>query len=186
MRGLQGDGDDEHDRATSLMRIEDFAPFVHGLDHPEGVAAGPRGEVYAGGEAGQLYRIDLNGGSEQIASTGGFVLGLCLDGDGAIYACDLALGAVMRIDPDGTVSTYSSGAPDRRMSVPNYPVFDAAGNLYVSDSGAGRRTAAVSFASAPAARPRWSVRGWRPFRTGWPSTPTAPGSTWCSRICRGW
>src|SRR5829696_8555878 len=89
----------------SLMQIEDFAPFVEGLDHPEGVAAGPRGEVYAGGEAGQIYRIDLNGSSEQIATTGGFVLDLCLDGDGAIYACDLALGAVMRIDPDSTVST---------------------------------------------------------------------------------
>ncbi len=120
---------------TSLMAIDDFAPFADGLDHPEAVTTGPDGTLYAGGEAGQIYRVGLNGEWEQIASTGGFVLGLCLDGDGAIYACDLALHSVQRIAPDGTVSTYSSGSPDRPMAVPNYPVFDAAGNLYVSDSG---------------------------------------------------
>lgn len=119
----------------SLMRIDQFTPFVHGLDHPEGVAVGPDGTVYAGGEAGQIYRVDLDGSFEQIATTGGFVLGLCLDRDGAIYACDLARSAVMRISPDGEVSTYSSGAPERPMAVPNYPVFDAEGSLYVSDSG---------------------------------------------------
>ena len=150
----------------SLMRIEDFAPFVEGLDHPEGVAAGPQGEVYAGGEAGQIYRIDLNGDAEQIATTGGFVLGLCLDGDGAIYACDLALGAVMRIDPDGTVSTYSSGAPGRRMSVPNYPVFDAAGNLYVSDSGGWKEQAGCLFRIRPGGETEVIGEGLEAFPNG--------------------
>jgi gluconolactonase len=117
-----------------LIPIEHFAQFADGLDHPEGVTTGPDGTVYAGGEAGQIYRVGLDGRWEQIATTGGFVLGLCLDGDGAIYACDHKLNAVMRIAPDGSVSTYSSGAPERRMSVPNYPVFTADGTLYVSDS----------------------------------------------------
>ena len=31
--------------------------------------------------------------------------------------------------------TYSDGDGSQKMRVPNYPVFDAAGNLYVSDSG---------------------------------------------------
>ena len=119
----------------SLMDIRDFAPFVEGLDHPEGVACGPNGEVYAGGEAGQIYRVDLAGSFEQVASTGGFVLGLCLDADRNVYACDSAHRAVMRIAPDGASKPYATGAAGRAMVVPNYPVFDDAGNLYVSDSG---------------------------------------------------
>lgn len=121
--------------AGSLMDIRDFAPFVEGLDHPEGVACGPDGEVYAGGEAGQIYRVDLDGSFKQIASTGGFVLGLCLDADRNVYACDSANHAVMRVTPSGEVSPYSTGAPGRAMRTPNYPVFDDAGHLYVSDSG---------------------------------------------------
>ena len=150
----------------SLMRIEDFAPFIHGLDHPEGVTTGPDGTVYAGGEAGQIYRIDLKGDSEQIATTGGFVLGLCLDGDGAIYACDLTLSAVMRIDPEGTVSTYSSGAPGRRMSVPNYPVFDATGNLYVSDSGGWKENGGSLFRIRPGGETEVVGEGLEAFPNG--------------------
>ncbi|MCP4165052.1 MAG: SMP-30/gluconolactonase/LRE family protein [Chloroflexi bacterium] len=120
----------------SLMNIEDFAPFADGLDHPECVTWGADGYVYAGGEAGQIYRVNLDDGAfVEIGNTGGFILGLCLDGDNNVYACDMVKQAVMRVSASGEVSTYTSGSPERAMGVPNYPVFDAQGNLYVSDSG---------------------------------------------------
>ncbi len=110
--------------------------FVEGLDHPEGIAWGMDGYAYAGGEAGQVYRIDIeNQEAVQFADTGGFVLGMALDSDHNIYACDAGNSAVMKITKGGAVSVYSSGAEDEPFRVPNYPAFDAEGNLYVCDSG---------------------------------------------------
>src|SRR6266540_2547887 len=115
------------------------------LDHPEGVAFGLDGLLYAGGEAGQLYRIrawrDALATSrpvpaEHFATTGGFVLGLALDSRSNLYACDLKRHQVLRVSPTGDVAIYSAGTPDTPMRTPNYPVFDTAGRLYVSDSGA--------------------------------------------------
>jgi gluconolactonase len=118
-----------------LLSVKDFAILVDGLDHPEGVAWGLDGNLYAGGEAGQIYRIDMDGKLEEIASTGGFILGVCVDGNGNIYACDLRQQAVMRIDRQAEVTVYNRGTPARKMVLPNHAVFDRVGNLYVSDSG---------------------------------------------------
>jgi len=118
------------------MSLDNFAPFADGLDHPEGVTWGPDGYVYAGGELGQVYRVNLEDGSfEVIGNTGGFALGVCADADCNIYVCDLGKRAVMRVTQEGEVSVYSEGSPDHRFVAPNYPVFDRIGNLYVSDCG---------------------------------------------------
>ncbi len=42
--------------------------------------------------------------------------------------------AVIRVRPDGSSSIYSTGTLDNPLRVPNFPVFDVHGNLYVSDS----------------------------------------------------
>lgn len=117
--------------------ILDLKNIGHIFDHPEAVAWGPDGYAYAGGEAGQLYRFGLDGGPlEEVTRVGGgFLLGLAHDADGNTYACDDRAPAVHCITPGGKVSIYASGNTTQKMRLPNYPVFDDAGNLYVSDSG---------------------------------------------------
>ena len=138
-----------------LLPITNFEMFVEGLDHPEGIAWGRDNNIYAGGEAGQIYRIAPDGSSvEEIANTGGFILGLCVDADNTIYACDLGHQAVMRITQDGDVSTYSTGAPGRSFVAPNYPVFDGRGNLYVSSSGGFRDYSGCLFLVRPGGETR--------------------------------
>ena len=119
------------------LDLGEITRLADGLDHPEGIALGPDGGLYAGGEAGQLYVIDPDGtGGEQIATTGGLVQGLCLDGAGRIYACDVAAQAVMRINPaDGSVETYADSAGGEPLKTPNWPVFEEDGTLWISDSG---------------------------------------------------
>ncbi len=119
-----------------LNNDADVSVLVDGLDHVEGVAWGLDGYSYAGGEAGQIYRVDIEQGTAtQIADTSGFILGLALDANHNIYACDTGNRAVMKITSDGGVSKYATGAPDEPFYTPNYPAFDADGNLYVCDSG---------------------------------------------------
>ncbi len=124
--------------------------LVDGLDHPEGIASGPDGAAYAGGEAGQLYRIDVGRSEfEEVANTGGFLLGMAVDAAGNVYACDLVNRCVQKITPRGEVSVYSSGPAHEPMSVPNYPAFDAEGNLYVCDSGGWKEDSGRIFKVAP-------------------------------------
>ena len=115
----------------------DVSTLVSGLDHAEGVAWGLDGFAYAGGEAGQVYRVDVERGElSQVAQvTGGFILGMALDADNNVYACDTGSHNVVRITQGGVVSTYSTGAPDEPFHFPNYPAFDSQGNLYVAASG---------------------------------------------------
>jgi len=119
------------DTNTQVSAI--IGDFGSGLDHPECIACGCDGYAYAGGEAGQIYRLDLARGEfEEFANVGGFVGGICQDAQHRLYVCN---GDVKRVDPDGTVEVYCNHAGDVPLNVANYPVFDAAGNLYVSDSG---------------------------------------------------
>jgi gluconolactonase len=113
----------------------EFETFAEGLDHPEGAALGPDGTVYAGSEAGQIYRIRGDGTPEAYADTGGFLYGVTVDGGGNVYGCDMGRAEVVRVDPAGTVTTYSRGTDERPLRVPNFAAFDDAGNLYVTDSG---------------------------------------------------
>jgi gluconolactonase len=105
--------------------------LVGGLDHPEGVCWDPAAEVvWAGGEAGQVYRVDLAVREvEEVARAPGFVLGLAVDGRGRVVLCCSEQGSVCVLE-DGDVRAVRNG-----FRFPNYPAFAPDGTLYVSDSG---------------------------------------------------
>jgi gluconolactonase len=102
-----------------------------GLDHPEAVCVAGDA-VLAGGEAGQLYRCPLEGGTTELVAQvpGGFLTGIAVDADGTAFCCDVGNGRVQRITPAGDVTPY--GPP---IGYPNYPVFGSDGTLWVTDSG---------------------------------------------------
>jgi gluconolactonase len=115
--------------------LDELVTIATGLDHPEGVAWGPDGWIYAGGEAGQIYAIDGDGDVREVASTGGFMYGVTIDGGGDVIACDFGRAAIARITVAGDISTVTRGTPEHPIRVPNFTAFDEAGNLYVTDSG---------------------------------------------------
>jgi sugar lactone lactonase YvrE len=126
-----------------LLADDAVSVFIDGtlsdpqLDHPEGVAVHPDGSVWCGGERGQIFRVEADGSSfEEVASTGGFALGMAFDRTAAhLYVCDLKHAAVCRlVVATGAIERFADGAPAGRFKIPNYPAFDADGRLYVSDS----------------------------------------------------
>ena len=107
------------------------------LNHPEGLAIDAAGNVWCGGEEGEIFRIAADGsGIELMGSTGGFTLGLAFDAAGRLYTCDLKHAAVFRLDPaSGSLERFATGDGARTMKVPNVPVVDPRRScLYVSDS----------------------------------------------------
>ena len=99
---------------------------VRGVDHPESLAVGPRGELYTTGTGCQVYRVDVAANR---------CLGQAVDAAGNLYCAETGLGAVVKITPDGAVSTYATGPEGRPFLCANYPAFDRRGALYLSDSG---------------------------------------------------
>jgi gluconolactonase len=105
--------------------------LVDGLDHPEGVCWDPvGGVVWAGGEAGQVYRVHLEERrAEEVARAPGFLLGLAADGRGRLILCCRDTGSLCVLE-DGMVRTLRD-----EFTFPNYPAFAPDGTLFVSDSG---------------------------------------------------
>ena len=125
------------DRTPAVPRF-DNAKIVHvrGVDHPESLAVGPRGELYTTGTGCQVYRVDVAANrAEQFATTANRCLGQAVDAGGNLYCAETGLGAVVKVTPDGAVSTYATGPEGRPFLCANYPAFDRRGALYLSDSG---------------------------------------------------
>jgi gluconolactonase len=108
--------------------------FASRLDHSEGIAVAQDGTVFAGGEAGQVYRISPDGQTvAELAKTGGFSLGITLDRHNNIFVCDSSLRSVIRVNESGHISVFADSTASGKFQTPNFTVFDSDGNLYLSE-----------------------------------------------------
>jgi sugar lactone lactonase YvrE len=110
----------------------DYQILATGFDHVEGVCWDPlRRCVWAGGEAGQVYRVELDGSVSVVTTIGGGqLLGLALDASGTLYICDPGNHQLWKMDADFRVTPFGDA-----IDYPNYPAFAPDGRLFVSDSG---------------------------------------------------
>ncbi|MEA2735762.1 MAG: gluconolactonase [Humisphaera sp.] len=124
----------DHDIVSPLLPIDRFEIFANGLDHPECLAFDRNGLLWAGGEAGQVYRIDPTGRAEQIASLGTFNAGVAFNKADELFVCNPAQG-IVRVNRNGTHTLFASHAGDHKIVCANYGLFDSRGNYWGTDSG---------------------------------------------------
>lgn len=119
---------------TPKIPIDAFSVFATGVDHPECLAFDRNGSLWAGGEAGQVYCISSQGTVRQVAGLGGFCAGLAFSPADELVVCNARHG-IVRVKPNGEFSVFASHAGGQKIICPNYGLFDAMGNYYVTDSG---------------------------------------------------
>lgn len=130
------------------LTIEDVSIFADGLDHPECIAVHPDGSVWAGGEAGQIYRIAADGSEiKEVNNTGGFILGIAFSPDASWLAvCDLKNKCVWKLDlKTNQLTKFATGADGVSFNIPNYASFTRSGKLFVTESGAFRQVTGKIF-----------------------------------------
>jgi gluconolactonase len=122
----------EHD---SLVDIGSVEQIWAGIDHAEGLAVAADGTIWCGGEEGQVYRGQVEGSPQNVATLRGRTLGFAVDGDGNAYCADPDGPGLYRITPGGEVAEVSNGSVDRPAIYPNHPAFLPSGEILWTDSG---------------------------------------------------
>jgi gluconolactonase len=115
-----------------------FEKIIDNMNFPEGPAWDGKA-LYASSCYGRFiikitgneYKVFLDSmmGTNHIKHTNGLTIG----SDGNIFACDYGRGAILKINPNGEISVYSSGYNGKPFNRPNDLAFDSKGNLYFSD-----------------------------------------------------
>jgi sugar lactone lactonase YvrE len=124
------------------LTINDISIFADGLDHSECIAVHPDGSVWAGGEAGQIYRITNDGKNiETVNNTNGFILGVTFSPDASWLAiCDTKNKCVWKLDiASNNLTVFATGVAGHQFNNPNYISFTRNGKMFVSESGAFRK-----------------------------------------------
>jgi gluconolactonase len=118
-----------------------------GINGPEGVAVDGFGRVYGGGADGVVRRLEADGKLSEFAKVSdGQLGGIAFDRDDNLFVCDGFAGRVVKVTPSGRVGVFAEHVGASRLQVPNFPVFDAGGELWLTDS-FDRPLAAIDFAA---------------------------------------
>jgi gluconolactonase len=132
--------------------LQRFEIFAQELDHPEGLAFDTDGNLWAGGELGQVYKINRKGRVRTVVTLGGFNLGLAFSARQDLFVCNFKLGALIQLDRSGKTIRSWERVGRYRLRTPNFAVFDREGNLYFSDSGAFKKDDGFLFVLRPNGR----------------------------------
>jgi gluconolactonase len=150
--------------ALSTFRNKDVC---RGLRPSRGIAVARDDKLYTGGEAGQIYRIAGDGKTtENIANTGGSCLGITLDREENIYVCDKGNRQIVKVTQRGDINIVAGSVGSRRLTCPNFSVFDSRGNLYFSDSGARKECNGIVYRAFPDGRVETFAHGPFHFANG--------------------
>lgn len=130
--------------------------LVRGVPHPETVATGPDGALYAGTavggyqEQGPLARIDLaTGDVRPFVDTQGRILGIASSPAGELVCCDVLRSSLLWLDMDGRIRRIVRKASGIPLSRPNGCTVAMDGGVWFTDSGtarAGEPTGAICYA----------------------------------------
>ncbi len=120
--------------AYQHLSLDQVVTAATGFKGPEGVTVDRDGNVYGGGTDGVIRQLSPDGKVTECARTGGRPAGMALDRHGNLFVCDVGKAAVLKVTPSGTVSVFADQVGTMKLTLPNFPVFDAEGNLFVSNS----------------------------------------------------
>jgi gluconolactonase len=123
---------------TPEMPIEQFEVFAKGISHPACIAFDRHGDLWAGSESGQIYRILPNGKVHPFVNLGSYCAGLAISPQEELFVCSPGQG-IIQIKLNGEWSVFASHVGEHKLISPSCGAFDSAGNFYVTDSGNWKR-----------------------------------------------
>jgi sugar lactone lactonase YvrE len=130
--------------AWNRLHATQFAVLPAGTAHPEGITADARGNLYVANfdvsgntSVGTIVVFDRNGRwlrTLQVDDGSALLLGIAFNPvTGDLLVCDLGKSQVLKVDPRTGASSVFAPIPGTGGG-PNGLAFDAAGNVYISDS----------------------------------------------------
>lgn len=105
-----------------------------GLTRPEGVMAKDDGSILTADGYGRCARIDPDGRTSFFGNLGGVPNGICLDPEGNCIVANIGNGEVQSLTPAGGHTVLMTHAEGKRIYTPNFPFYDFAGRLWVTNS----------------------------------------------------